>query len=253
MLLSLLLHGGFAVASHLLPASHVDRDAPMEIVQRELPKKNKPKKLEKKKVEKKEEEAKKELPKKVEKKIAPKKKRPNKPAPPADPEPQGKPESKTPAAPDTGAKTFGLDMQGTTTAAPGTGVAIPQGQTLQQDPRVRRIGKGRPDAKPGFKKDYKPGERAPLAVVTTRPKKLKDVQPRYPEHLRDLEIEGRVVLKLTIDGNGKVVDAKVLKGLHKELDAEAIKAAKQLRFSPGKAGGVPIKMDITYTFTFVLD
>lgn len=252
-LLSLLMHGGLAVGAHFLPPPLSNRDAPIEIVQRELPKKEEPKKEEPKKEEPKKEEPKKEEPKQEEpKKVVRPKKAPKK-APPPDPEPQGKPESKTPPAPDTGAKTFGIDMKGTTTAAPGTGVAVPEGQTVRQDPRVRRVGKGRPKAKPGFKKDYKRGERAPLAVVTTRPQKLKDVQPRYPEHIRDLEIEGRVVLKLTVNGEGKVIKAKVLKGLHKDLDAEAIKAAMKLRFAPGKVGGTPITMDITYTFTFVLD
>lgn len=123
---------------------------------------------------------------------------------------------------------------------------------MSGDPRAKRIGKGKPTGT-GFKKTYRPGEQAPVAVITSKPKPLKRVVPAYPERMRELEIEGRVRLLLTIDGNGRVIKAKVIKSLRKELDDEAVKAAKKMLFAAAKVNGVPVTVTIPYTFTFVLD
>ncbi|MCK5799456.1 MAG: TonB family protein [Deltaproteobacteria bacterium] len=167
-------------------------------------------------------------------------------------EPEGKPDVKTPAASDTGAKRFGISMDGVT-AAKGTGVVVPEGDTLATDPRIRRIGKGKPKGKPGFKKKFTRGERAPVAVISTMPRVVRRVAPIYPERMRDLEIEGKVILQLTIGADGSVKKIKILKSLKKELDAAAIAAAKKMRFAPAKVGGTPVTVTIPYTFTFVLD
>lgn len=173
---------------------------------------------------------------------------------PAPPPPPGKPESETEPDVDTGAKRFGIEMEGTAKAPPGHGVEVPEGGSPSGDPSARRVGKGKPTGKRrGFKKKYEPGEAAPVAVVTSRPGVKKRVQAVYPPRMRELEIEGRVVLQLTIDGKGKVVAVKVLKSLRKPLDQAAIKAARQMLFSPAKVGSTPVKVKIPYTFTFVLD
>lgn len=152
--------------------------------------------------------------------------------------------------PPTGPKIFGLpEMQGTARAAPGEGVQVPKGDSLRVDPRIRKRG---PPSK-GFKKDYQQGEQAPVAVITTKPRPLKKVQPVYPQRLQDLGIEGRVVLELTIDANGRVVAVRVLRGLHPELDQAAIAAAKQMLFSPAKVNGTAVKVPTRYSFVFVLD
>ncbi|MCA9666807.1 MAG: energy transducer TonB [Myxococcales bacterium] len=171
----------------------------------------------------------------------------SKPPPKVAPPPSGKPEGKSP--PDTGRKTFGIKFEGKTTAPTGQGVQVRKGDSVDVNPRVTKRG---PPAK-GFKKRYKAGEQAPLAVITTKPLPSKRVMPKYPERARDLGIEGRVVLELTIDGKGNVIKARVIRKLHPDLDAAAITAAKQMKFKPATVNGTPVTVKISYSFAFVLD
>lgn len=252
--ISLAVHGALVLAIFVLPDRRIDeQQKPIELIERKLPTPPKPKpKVEPAKPKVEPEKPKVEAPKpKPKPRKVVMRRRPPPPTKPPPPEPEGKPESKVPAAPDTGAKRFGITMEGST-AAPGTGVQVPRGDTLKQDPRVRRIGKGKPKPK-GFKKAFKQGERAPVAVVTSMPRVAKRVAARYPERMRELGIEGRVVLQLTVGPSGKVVKVKVLKSLRKELDEAAIAAAKQMVFTPAKVGATAVTVKIPYTFTFVLD
>ncbi|MFH1129983.1 MAG: TonB family protein [Pseudomonadota bacterium] len=173
--------------------------------------------------------------------------------PPVSVQPQGDQEAKEEPSADTGPKVFGIDMSGTTTVPSGTGVQIPVGQSLEVSPSVKRVGKGKPDGQPGFKGNYEPGEFAPIAVIKTMPKVLREIVPSYPERMRDLGIEGRVVLQLTINENGEVKKVRLLRGLRKELDDAAIDAAKKMLFEPAQVNNVPVSIKIRYTFTFVLD
>ncbi len=155
----------------------------------------------------------------------------------------------------TGPKIFGMEFEGGTTAGPGEGVAVPQGDSLGVSPRIRKRGpkKKSKGPKTGFKTEYRRNEPAPLAVITTKPKVKKRVLAAFPERARDLGIEGRVVLELTINADGKVVKAKLLKGLHPLLDKSAEEAARKMRFVPATVNGTAVLVKIKYTFTFVLD
>jgi protein TonB len=180
--------------------------------------------------------------------------KPQKPPEEPPPEPPVKPPpTQPPAVP----PSFGLKLSGTARAPAGQGVQVPEGNTLRVSPKQRtkkpKQGPTAKVARPGFKKDYTPGEKAPLAVVTTMPWVAKRVPAEYPEKARDLEIEGRVVLELTVDGTGKVVAVKVVKSLHPLLDKAAIAAARKMQFRPGTVNGTPVEVKIPYTFTFVLD
>jgi TonB family protein len=247
--LSLALHGALAGVVFLMPAqARRTPSRPIEVVTRKLPEPPKP-------------EPPKPEPAKVEPEVrpAPTKVAMNRQLPKAepktDPEPEPKAEPKGPPPEDTGPKTFGLKMEGTTKAAPGTGVAIPRGDSIRVSPTITKKGpeKKREEKPTGFKQSYGRGEEAPVAVVTVQPKVLRQVTAEYPEQMKELGIEGRVVLELTIDGSGKVAGVKVLTGLRAELDAVAVAAARKLLFSPATVNGVPVKIKIPYTFTFVLD
>lgn len=154
---------------------------------------------------------------------------------------------------------FGIQMEGDTSAGNGPGLAVPIGDSLNVDHRQLR--KNPAPAAPlkkstsqrGFKGAYGRGEQAPLAVINVPPKVLKQVNVQYPERMKDLGIEGRVVLELTVSGEGKVIDTRVLRSLRAELDEVALKAARELLFSPATVNGTPVQVKIPYTFTFVLD
>ena len=85
------------------------------------------------------------------------------------------------------------------------------------------------------------------------PKIIKDVHIDYPEELKPLEIQGRVKLLLWINKNGRVIRARLIKGLHPKMDKLALKASKKLLFKPAMVDGKPVTVKITYSFVFVLD
>ena len=169
------------------------------------------------------------------------------------PPPAGKPTSETPAAPDTDVKAFSIDIPEGQTSGPGISVPTTKDGSDRVSPSARRVGKGKKDGKRLFKKSYKEGDYAPRAVVTQMPKPLTKVQPVYPEAIRELGIEGQVVLELTIGEKGRVKRVRVIRKLNGVLDKEAIKAARRMRFSPAKVGQVAVSVTIEYRFTFVLD
>lgn len=248
-LASLLLHGALAIVILMLPAEATRKPRRLlELTDRKLPPPKPP-------------ETKKEPPPpppEAKKLVAMQRQpRPLPPEPPPEPPAEPPPQPKEPP-PDAVPPSFGLKLSGTAKAPAGQGVQVPEGDTLKASPDQRRKekDKGKPVAPPsgrGFKKDYARGEQAPLAVATTMPKPLKMEPPEYPEKARDLGIEGRVMLELTVDGEGKVIQVRIVQGLHPVLDAAAVEAAKKMRFLPGTVNGTPVTLKIPVPFKFVLD
>jgi len=69
-------------------------------------------------------------------------------------------------------------------------------------------------------------------------------QPEYPVSARRLRQQGTVVMLLTVDVSGRVVDAKVeTSSGHQALDDAAIREAlRSWRYTPGTRSGVPTTM-----------
>lgn len=75
-------------------------------------------------------------------------------------------------------------------------------------------------------------------------------QLRYPENAKRNGIQGRVTLEFTIDTKGRVTDVKVLRGVHKLLDKEAVRVvSKSPRWTPGYVNQKPVR--VTYTFPVI--
>lgn len=73
----------------------------------------------------------------------------------------------------------------------------------------------------------------------------------YPEEAKKAGIEGRVTTQFTITKEGKLINARILRGIHPLLDEEAIRvieSAPQI-WKPGEKKGEPI--DVTYTFPVI--
>lgn len=83
-----------------------------------------------------------------------------------------------------------------------------------------------------------------------RPQLLHDMPPRYPAKAWDDQIEGDVVVLLTVDETGAVTEAGVVQPAGHGFDEEALHAARKLRFTPARVGGVPTPVKIRYTFRF---
>ena len=83
------------------------------------------------------------------------------------------------------------------------------------------------------------------------PKKLKNVNPVYPDIAKQARVQGVVILECTISPQGKVTDVKILRGIPL-LDAAAVEAVKQWVYSPTLLNGVPVPVIMTVTVNFRL-
>jgi len=73
---------------------------------------------------------------------------------------------------------------------------------------------------------------------------------KYPKTAKDAKVQGRVVLQFTVYPDGKVQDVKVLRGVHPDLDAEALRVVSSSPdWTPGYVKGEPVK--VTYTFPVI--
>jgi periplasmic protein TonB len=79
------------------------------------------------------------------------------------------------------------------------------------------------------------------------------VAPNYTEIARRARVEGTVVIDATIDKEGNVIDAKILRGLAMGLDQSALAAVKAWKFEPGTLDGRPVAVYYTVTATFTLN
>lgn len=91
-----------------------------------------------------------------------------------------------------------------------------------------------------------------LAGEVELPRPLSGDGPSYPDRAREQQIEGTVQLLLDVDAEGAVTAAVVTAGTHPLLDEAAVRAARDLRFSPGTDDGVPTAMQVPYRFVFDL-
>src|SRR6185369_15513778 len=103
---------------------------------------------------------------------------------------------------------------------------------------------GLPDAPP-------PTQAVRVGGQIKEPKKLKNVNPTYPDIAKQARVQGVVILECTISPQGKVTDVKVLRGIPL-LDSAAIEAVKQWVYSPTLLNGVPVPVIMTVTVNFRL-
>lgn len=86
------------------------------------------------------------------------------------------------------------------------------------------------------------------------PRLLKKQDPRYTREAMAAGIQGLVVLECVVGPDGTVREAIVVRSLDQKLglDDEAIRAARQWRFSPGLRNGEPVSVLVTIELTFSL-
>jgi periplasmic protein TonB len=84
------------------------------------------------------------------------------------------------------------------------------------------------------------------------PVKVTAPKPNYTELARKARITGIVIVQATVDKQGNVVDAKVLKGLPMGLDQEALNAIKRWKFEPATLNGKPVDVYYNLTVNFTL-
>ena len=83
------------------------------------------------------------------------------------------------------------------------------------------------------------------------PQRITDVAPVYPPVARAAHVEGIVILEAVIGEDGGVRDVRVLRS-RPLLDAAAIDAVRQWRFTPTLLNGQPVPVVMTVTVAFKL-
>ena len=81
------------------------------------------------------------------------------------------------------------------------------------------------------------------------PLRIKDVAPVYPAIAQSARVAGDVVIEATIDEEGKVADARVVKSVPL-LDQAALDAVRQWEYRPSLLNGVPTAVVTTVTVKF---
>jgi len=105
---------------------------------------------------------------------------------------------------------------------------------------------GLPDAPPPAKV-----EAVRVGGQVKEPKKLKVVNPVYPEIAKAARVQGIVILECTISPQGKVTNITVLRSIPL-LDDVAKEAVSQWVYTPTLLNGVPVPVILTVTVNFNL-
>lgn len=76
---------------------------------------------------------------------------------------------------------------------------------------------------------------------------------KYPESAKKARIEGVISVSFTVEKDGSVNKVEILKGLHEEMDSEAIRVVESMpRWSPGVVKGVPCAVQYNLPIRFRL-
>ena len=84
------------------------------------------------------------------------------------------------------------------------------------------------------------------------PQKIHHVAPAYPTIARNARVSGVVIVEALIAEDGSVRGVKVLRSVPL-LDAPAMDAVRQWRFTPTLLNGVPVQVIMTVTVRFTLN
>ncbi len=156
--------------------------------------------------------------------------------PPPKPQPEKKPV-------EAARKVFGVSRNAITSDEPGPGVDVKQGNTVATAPDEKKLNDSDATSLPIPTDEY---------LVSKMPSVAAEVRIPYPPEAREKKIEGKVVMELLIDAEGKVRSATVLSGPGFGLNEAALEAIYRFKFKPAEVDGKPVAVKIPYTYNFVL-
>jgi protein TonB len=85
----------------------------------------------------------------------------------------------------------------------------------------------------------------------TPPRVITEIKPAYTNRAMVERIEGTVVLELIVGANGWPSNIRVVRSIDPDgLDEEAVRAASQWRFAPGRLNGTPVDVLVTIEVAF---
>jgi len=85
-----------------------------------------------------------------------------------------------------------------------------------------------------------------------RPKILYREKAEYTQKARERGTEGKVILGVVFQADGKITGIKVIQGLPDGLTEKAIEAAQKIRFEPAMKDGVPVNVRAKIDYHFSL-
>jgi periplasmic protein TonB len=88
--------------------------------------------------------------------------------------------------------------------------------------------------------------------IIRQPQKIHHVAPIYPEIARSARVSGIVILEAVLAEDGTVRDVRVLRSVPL-LDAAALAAVREWRFTPTLLNGTPVAVVMTVTVAFNLN
>ena len=132
-----------------------------------------------------------------------------------------------------------LDATGDPEAA-----AVKAGNTIAKDPDHERLRAGDEESIPIPTEEY---------LVTAMPVLETDFRIPYPAAARKAKIQGRVLMKLLIDGEGKVSRAVLISGPGYGLNEAAVEAMANFHFRPARVQDKPVAVEIQFAYNFVLE
>lgn len=100
------------------------------------------------------------------------------------------------------------------------------------------------------RKEAKP---VPAFQLSSLPMYKKKINPVYPDELKSEELEGEVLLEVTINEKGEVVAVEVKSSDHDLFTRSAIAAMKKTLFTPAIKNGMPVMARIDIPIKFMLD
>jgi TonB family protein len=124
----------------------------------------------------------------------------------------------------------------------------PDKKVAKVSPKPSPVDKNRPESKPRSlpKVTRSKGPSRPASV-------LRRYQPGYPQSARRDKVEGRVMLDVQINSNGRVGSVRVITSSGSPvLDSTAIAAVKRWSFSPAQKEGRPVSSQVHVPFRFSL-
>jgi TonB family protein len=136
-------------------------------------------------------------------------------------------------------------------ASPAGGAAPPATASIAEAAPAKPVNDN-PDSKPEEPKAAAPNTDANPKIISggvLNGKAISLPAPDYPPIAKQAKASGTVVVQVTIDESGSVVTAHAVSG-HPLLQASAVAAARQARFSPTLLMGEPVKVTGVITYNF---
>ena len=76
---------------------------------------------------------------------------------------------------------------------------------------------------------------------------------RYPEEAKKKEVQGRVIVRFTIEPDGRITEAHIMRSIDESLDAEALRVVNSMpSWNPGTKDGKSVRCSYVLPITFKL-